>query len=781
MAKNRRVKATSEEEEIMRRAEARASEIEKKTAERQASIPSFNEEAERQRVIESKRQPGLTIVEGAESGMPGQKKREELLEQKTTTYSPGEVINSVALQNILKDEKQDVALNSFLNADLKTKTDILESIEDKNTTLDDIDEIEADSDAAEKLIQEEQTNLVNASSNFLTTVGEDKDKPSYDKYATREDVQNEIDKRMSNYGSSAPIGAIEKLGIQDYYPQVGRDIAVGTFTGSRIGSQTIYSGAGALLPMGLYDARKRALAEAAKQRQKDLDKYLQIPDTAAQFNERFANYAGNIVYDIAERNNYDPSRIGRDREGQIEMKRLEATGKKIIATDKQIDAFLEAANPEKGANAAYIPEKMKDAMYNFKNGLVDNMEDYFSGKKDIGEFAENFRLYKDGTSWIDENFPKWTDESNKTQRSISLKTGVELTDDNIKEINETIKALQADGNPDYDTYATVFKKYFSINDKRVDNWLDLQGYPEDDLARETLKDYLNNLVPAASFVEEIKGNPNQNFGRWAKRMDLSIEKEKNKSFFTRVVDEANRLNVPGRAVNISKNWNSKSQDQKQNELSGIYQGIGLAIKNPKNKKDAYGSIKVDSKTAMERPVTASIEDPNVKIRVKNIATGQEEDITLGYAAKYMGKNGEFLLGGKKYKATGDTYTAISDARTNKNIPIIDNEKQVRAAYYGNDGKLYNASTDNLNAYVGSNKKTYSTTVVGNPGVYVDVLDYVDPTTNQKVYKKQMQRSGAIITYSGDLNDLTDRALFDYTQGVGQQSYVGGDVKQSVEK
>ena len=30
------------------------------------------------------------------------------------------------------------------------------------------------------------------------------------------------------------------------------DIAVGTFTGSRIGSQTIYSGAGGVLPLGLY-------------------------------------------------------------------------------------------------------------------------------------------------------------------------------------------------------------------------------------------------------------------------------------------------------------------------------------------------------------------------------------------------------------------------------------------------------------------------------------------------------------------------------------------------
>lgn len=780
MAKNRKAQATPEEEEIMKRAEARASEIEKNTAKRQASIPSFDEESERQRVMESKQQPGITIVEGAESGMPGQGKREVTLEQKTTTYTPQQVANSEALQNILKDEKQDVALNSALNADLNTKTSMLGSITDKDTTLEDINKIEQDADLAEQEIKKEQTNLVNASSNFLTTVGEDQDNATYDKYATKEDIQNEIDKKMAEYGSSAPSNVIEKLGVQDYYPQVGRDVAVGTFTGSRIGSQTIYSGAGALLPMGLYDARKRALAEAAKERQKTLQKFLEIPNAPDQLNLEFGQYAGNIILDIAKKNNYDPNLINRDKEGMLELKRLENTAKELHLADKTIRALIDKATTKDGGVAGYIPDKMKNEMYNFQSGLVDNMQDYFSGKKDIGNLTNNFRIYADGTKWINEMLPKWTDESNKTQRPVSLKTGLTIGESDVAKIQETIKAIN-EGSGDHDSNVTLLKKYFSIDEKLVDDWCDLQGYPKDDLARESLKQYFEKQIPEASFIEEVKSLSNKNFDYWKTRGEWKREDEKDKSFFTRLVDEANKLNVSGRAVNISKNWNSKSQDQKQNELSGIYQGIGLAIKNPKNKKDAYGSIKVDSKTAMERPVTASIEDPNVKIRVKNMATGQEEDITLGYAAKYMGKNGEFLLGGKKYKATGDTYTAISDARTNKNIPIIDNEKQVRAAYYGNDGKLYNASTDNLNAYVGSNKKTYSTTVVGNPGVYVDVLDYVDPTTNKKVYKKQMQRSGAIITYSGDLNDLTDRALFDYTQGVGQQSYVGGDVKQSVEK
>jgi hypothetical protein len=300
-----------------------------------------------------------------------------------------------------------------------------------------------------------------------------------------------------------------------------------------------------------------------------------------------------------------------------------------------------------------------------------------------------------------------------------------------------------------------------------------------------LKDYLNNLIPAASFVEEVKSNPNQNFGRWSKKMDLSIEKEKNKSFFTRIVDEANRVNISGRAANISKDWNNKTQDQKQNELSSIYQGIGLATKNDRNKKDAYGFVTVDAATAINRPVTISKDNPKAKVEVFT-TDGKRVFVPLGLACRNLNEKGTMLINGVKYTTLvngkkGDTYTTILDAKVNGSVPVIDNRKEVRAGYYSNDGNLYNVSTDNLNTYINSSKKTLTATTEGNSAVYVDVPDYEDPKTGEIKYKKELQRSTANIIYTGDLNDISDRAVFDYTQGVGQQSYVGGQVKQSTQK
>jgi hypothetical protein len=60
------------------------------------------------------------------------------------------------------------------------------------------------------------------------------------------------------------ISTVEYLKPTDYYPQIGRAIGVGTSTGEIIGSRTIYTGAGVVAPMGLYDARRRALAAAVK-------------------------------------------------------------------------------------------------------------------------------------------------------------------------------------------------------------------------------------------------------------------------------------------------------------------------------------------------------------------------------------------------------------------------------------------------------------------------------------------------------------------------------------
>jgi hypothetical protein len=807
MSKKRKGEASAEEQEIMRRAEAKAAGIDTKPS---TVGYNFDEEAEKQRVMEAKK-PGVTVVNAeeqekkeslAEDVKRLEKRRQEalnigadearnanydLMQSKlalenapsgTQTFTAGQVANSEALQNILKDENQDVAINSALSADSNTKTEILGSITDPNTTFEDINNIENTADEAKEQIQKQQTNLVNANSTVLNNLGQEKDKPTYDRTATKDDINKQIDNSMASYGANAPTAIIEKLGVQDYYPQVGRDVAVGNFTGSRIGSQTIYSGAGALLPMGLYDARKRALAEAAKERQKTLEKFLNIPDAPDQLNLEFGQYAGNIILDIAKKNNYDPSLIPRDKQGMLELKRLENTAKELHLVDKTIGSLIDKATTKDGGVAGYIPEKMKNEMYKFKSGLLDDMQDYFSGKKDIGNLTNNLRIYADGTKWINEMLPKWTDESNKTQRPVSLKTGLTIGESDVAKIQETIKAIN-EGSGDYDSNVTLLKKYFSIDEKLVDDWCDLQGYPKDDLARESLKQYFEKQIPEASFIEEVKSLSNKNYDYWKTRGDWAREDEKAKTFFTRLQDEADKRNIPGKVSGIYVNssaWNTMmSEDSKQNRLASIYEGLGVVTKNSKNKKDAYALINVDSKSAFAAPVNISTSNQNATIQLKR-ADGKKEWVNLNTAAKYLQKDGNTAwIGGVKYTIPKDSddYTAIKNFKNNDVIQVIDNAKEIRAGHYGSDGNLYNLSTDNMNNYLSSNKKTIVVTVEGNVGVWRDVKVGVDEKGNP-IYEKQIQKSSANVRYAGDNNDKQFRDIIDVTQGQAQQRMAGGE-------
>jgi hypothetical protein len=508
MAKNRRVKATSEEEEIMRRAEARASEIEKKTAERQASIPSFNEEAERQRVIESKRQPGLTIVEGAESGMPGQKKREESLEQKTTTYTPQQVANSVALQNVLNDRATD-ASNEILDKGTKNAE-----------SLEELDEVENLANQAKQEEEKEKTNIQNqiytgpaaglinatalARSEYLKNIGQQQGgSPSYiGDQGNKDDIDKKIIDDASNQMGYVPSAVIEKLGVQDYYPQVGRDIAVGTFTGSRIGSQTIYSGAGALLPMGLYDARKRALAQAAKDKQAAVDKYFDLIETAPQYQEKFNVSTMDWMNDnLYNKHKGNSDAFLKDPEVRREYARRKGLAKELTHYSTWSESLLKDAADEK----KYVTKEMIDVAGQIKSALVNNADDVVSGKIDLGPLFAKAKVYQNIIPQIDEVTKQVLAAERMGKSPINLKTGGEYDKESFKkEAADFINKVNV-GDIDHVGFITGFKKYFTGDyEQIIDGLIESGKYSEEQ--REAALDYFaGQLQEQVDFDTKILG------------------------------------------------------------------------------------------------------------------------------------------------------------------------------------------------------------------------------------------------------------------------------------
>jgi hypothetical protein len=72
------------------------------------------------------------------------------------------------------------------------------------------------------------------------------------------------------------------LPVSSYYPDVNHNIGVGSYSGSEIGSTTLFAPGGGLVPLGMLDARDAAVKHAAAQKQKSLDdfyKQYQSPTT----------------------------------------------------------------------------------------------------------------------------------------------------------------------------------------------------------------------------------------------------------------------------------------------------------------------------------------------------------------------------------------------------------------------------------------------------------------------------------------------------------------------
>lgn len=166
------------------------------------------------------------------------------------------------------------------------------------------------------------------------------------------------------------ISTVEKLAVQDYFPQVNRNIAVGNFSGARIGSETIYTGAGVLAPMGLYDARKRALKARFGSSQKAVDKLINFDEVPATYQQNFNKAAIDRYTEIMTS---DMSL----QEKNAELFKLETAAKNITAGYNTAKAVRnQIFNPTEG-DELYLPKGTLDDLTKYVANLND--PDYIAG------------------------------------------------------------------------------------------------------------------------------------------------------------------------------------------------------------------------------------------------------------------------------------------------------------------------------------------------------------------------------------------------------------------
>jgi hypothetical protein len=357
--------------------------------------------------------------------------------------------------------------------------------------------------------------------------------PSYD--PSGKQVQQDIAQQQK---AQTPL-AIEKLALQDYFPNAGRNIAVGTFTGSRIGSQTIYSGYGALAPMGLIDARKRAVAEKAKAKRAKVDEFLSIPNTYKVYHDFAKPYAAGKFAEIGAKHGWDYDKIMSDPEALKEVYRLKGvyeTFEKAGSAAEELKKLMQDPTKE-----VYISPKIRKKIWAFTRGQV-NPEPYLSGKRDINEITKGMVPYPSFIKFFNDNSNKWFAEGRQGEMPISFKDYGPLTPERLNEMKDGIDKFRI--NQDNDAYVELVKKHFTIDDNLVKTWAKTNGIPLDDEIIEVWEDFFVNMIPPDIIEREITHVSNKSADRALGYARLNQERLQNLSLHNRIAEEIDSYGAP---------------------------------------------------------------------------------------------------------------------------------------------------------------------------------------------------------------------------------------------
>lgn len=709
------------------------------------------------------------------------------------------------LTDIAKDESaNDVVSNTMPSSGNKILDALFKNKNNSFNKLVDAVEIAKNANAEEQTIKAEDRDYKNAVSQTLQTLY-DKAQSVYSYIGTvsKDQVENDVAKSEQDdiYSSieNPSDTAMERLSVQDYFPDIARDINVGNYSGRRVGSVSIFAAPGMTIPFGMLDARKRALAQAAQKKSAMMQKIQELPNAPDQFNIGFKQYAHSKISAFNEKHNYDPQAFMRDKEAMAELYRLQTTAKAMIDVDTEFDRLLTNRVDKDGKPAYYIPEELLKQMYDFQSGKLENMEDYFSGKKNVSELLRNARNYGDGTRMVDSRIAELL--KYPQQLPMSVKKGVTITEDNIKELKSAREKAVATGS--YDSYVTALKKFYEIDvDGIVDPWMDNAGYAKDDPARQWIRDYFKAQIPKESVEAKWTDVANRNFDYYKFGKELEYKKEQDRSYWETVRNKFDEVetqksissiqsslsNIDNRIKEINSDPSISAESKKQkidywrekkagiladayNSIPG-FGALGFKVqRDPNNPDRVYGISAITGQernkgvTFANKEVGVYVFDPSVAgdkgkwvsfEELKNhmiIKNQYDEDgnvipnsQTITYKKGFTPVTRGTGAAGNEFDA--DMIKVIQDSRIGS-VTASAYEHQIEAGY-GSGGNKYAVNTNNVQYYNNADEKMVMVTTRLNPIIY-------DQKGNAKPSKVRL-------TVQSDLKSFTELETLEVLSG-----------------
>jgi len=610
-------------------------------------------------------------------------------------------------------------------------------------------------------------------------------KPSYEQVTPKGKVEQDLaalNQQAMAMDLITPDAVLEKLDVRDYYPEVGKDVAVGTWTGSVLGSQTIYSGAGTLLPMGLYDARKRAIATAAKQKQDIIDKMVELPNTADQFQRNYQEYGYQNVIEAGLQKYGSYEKMVKDPEWRRNMARFKNLGIELSYADKQADGLLKALGEGK-----WVPKDVRETAYNLKNGMGDSIDDILNGKTSVLKETSKLRSYENGTAHVDELVKEGIfDNDRLSELPINLNTGEVMKDP--EEYNKLIRAVNGDGSIDNDTYVKLTKKFFDTSKVYglVDAWI--KGNNADPNTRESMADYMIAQIPQ-KVISDFHSMGNQAFERqrlasdnaWRQK-EWEQKERQGKTYYDRLNETMDTPNENGETLNsklgqVALNAKNMTQGQRRKAIKDAFTGGGFSSTYNPFLKTAVRTTKTSTQMMNTRmPVNSRATkvmiqewDPNSKKYIKRAITVSDLAAKKSKVAKNQIK-----------AADGSFYTVrdiedIQQGTRSNTLHLKTQELYTAKGSVDKNGNLITVTETNLEGYNPNTSRNIhmmsgALGIKGAPEKDPTQPDGLkrDPATGDIIYTERPVKGQFFI--ESDISDESSRKPLDDAFGKGEVEY-----------
>jgi hypothetical protein len=310
-----------------------------------------------------------------------------------------------------------------------------------------------------------------------------------------------------NRGRNNAEPAIEKLGLTDYFPTMNQPIAVGSYSRKTLGSGNIYAPAGFTMPMGILDARNRAIQAAAKANKKKTDGLLkgmyvksapqfqaQIDDMSYKAIQEYTKAAGADLRVLTDPTNPLTQQFYKD------MRDMQTFGQQTIDLNTRLEDLMKKATGADGERL-YIPDALRDYMQKYYTGYED-AESMFRDKDWFRKFSDYVKSYDNLTHYADEWWAKAGTERGFDKVYFNPTKPPKNPEDYQKQSYQDDWAKIRSGNTDL--HMSAYKKFFNVDKfRQAAKTLMANRYFSEEFTEDDITKYLMTMAGTKQGYDHI--------------------------------------------------------------------------------------------------------------------------------------------------------------------------------------------------------------------------------------------------------------------------------------